>query len=77
MPVAATRLRLHVVMDPLDDAPRSEPSADSSAEDPVVVQARIDLRELTAGERVAQAIALSRTATRIAAAAETARHSER
>lgn len=55
-------------MDSLDDAPRSGP------DDPVVVQARIDLRELTAAERVAQAIALSRTATRIAAAAKTARH---
>jgi type VI protein secretion system component VasK len=59
-------------MDPRDDAPRSRPPADE-LEDPVVAQARIDLRELTAGERVAQAIALSRTATRIAAAAETAR----
>ena len=54
-------------MDPLDDTSRSEPAA--KAEDPVVVQARADLRELTAAERVAQAIALSRTATRIAAAA--------
>jgi type VI protein secretion system component VasK len=63
-------------MDPLDDAPRSGPPA-GKPEDPVVAQARIDLRELTAGERVAQAIALSRTATRIAAAAEAARRSER
>jgi hypothetical protein len=63
-------------MDPLDDAPRSGPPADK-AEDPVVAQARIDLRELTAGERVAQAIALSRTATRIAAAAEAARRDKR
>jgi type VI protein secretion system component VasK len=65
-----------MAMAPPDNAPRSEPSA-AKPEDPVVAQARIDLRELTAGERVAQAIALSRTATRIAAAAEAARHTER
>lgn len=62
-------------MDPLDDAPCSEPP--DKAEDPVVVQARIDLRKLTAGERVAQAIALSRTATEIAEAAHTARRGRR
>jgi type VI protein secretion system component VasK len=61
-------------MEPLDDALRSVPADDSpSNDDPVVAQARVDLRELTAAERVAQAIALSRTATRIAAAAAAAR----
>ncbi len=39
------------------------------AEDPVLEQARADLRDLTVAQRVAQAIALSRTATAIAAAA--------
>jgi type VI protein secretion system component VasK len=61
-------------MEPLDDALRSVPAEDSpSNDDPVVAQARADLRRLTAAERVAQAIALSRTATRIAAAAAAAR----
>jgi type VI protein secretion system component VasK len=61
-------------MEPLDDALRSVPADDSpSNDDPVVVQARVDLRGLTAAERVAQAIALSRTATRIAAVAAAAR----
>jgi type VI protein secretion system component VasK len=63
-------------MEPLDDALRSVPMS-AEADDPVVAQARGDLRELTAAERVAQAIALSRTATRIAEAGEAARRNRR
>jgi transcriptional regulator with XRE-family HTH domain len=37
--------------------------------DPVLEQARADLRDLTVAQRVAQSMALSRTATAIAAAA--------
>jgi len=42
-------------------------------EDPVIAQARLDLRELTPAQRVAQAAGLSRTGTAIAAAAAVGR----
>jgi transcriptional regulator with XRE-family HTH domain len=44
-----------------------------TAEDPVLAQARVDLRDLTVAQRAAQAMALSRMATTIAAASTAAK----